>query len=99
MCVFPTPSCLPPGGSLSPSVSATPAHPVSVAFASTFLGSQDVHGLAPAVNAHLAGGGGWGENQGHSLTKRHRHWQATALPLQRGKPRLPGWQDAVQSAV
>lgn len=36
-----------------PSVSSTPAHPMAVAFASTFLCSQEIHGLAPMVDAHL----------------------------------------------
>lgn len=75
-----------PGGSLPPSVSAMPAHPVPVAVASTFLGSQNIRGLALAVNAHLPEG----KNQGHSLTKHHWPWEATTLLLHTEKLGLTG---------
>lgn len=46
-------SPFPSAGSLPPSVSSTPAHPMAMAFASTFLCSQEIHRLAPMVDAHL----------------------------------------------
>lgn len=43
----------PSAGSLSPFISSTPAHPMAVTFASTFLCSQEIHGLASVADAHL----------------------------------------------
>lgn len=36
-----------------PFISSTPAHPMTMAFASTFLCSQEIHGLASMADAHL----------------------------------------------
>lgn len=61
MCVFPSLSPFSsPEAACSPrppTVSPRPAHPVPVALASTFLRSQETHGLASTVNAHLPRGG------------------------------------------
>lgn len=43
----------PSAGSLSPFISSTPAHPMAMAFASTFLCSQEIHGLASMPDTHL----------------------------------------------
>lgn len=44
----------PLAGSLLPFISSTPAHPMTMAFASTFLCSQEIHGLASMADAHQA---------------------------------------------
>lgn len=46
----------PSAGSLSLFISSTPAHPMAMAFASTFLCSQEIHGLASMADAHLLHG-------------------------------------------
>lgn len=44
---------IPSAGSLSPFIPSTPAHPMAMAFASTFLCPQEIHGLASMADAHL----------------------------------------------
>lgn len=78
--------CAPSPAPSAPSVPAVPAHPVSVAFASTFLGPQDIHGLALAVHAHLPRGAGGGKARSEP-PERCPPWEATPTLTDRD-PRL-----------
>lgn len=46
--------------SFCPFISSTAAYPMAMAFASTFLCSQEIHGLAPMIDAYLRE-----KNKGH----------------------------------
>lgn len=81
--------CQRPGSSLLPFLIPTPAHPVPIAFASTFLCSQESQRLASMVNAYLPSGE---EEQGSHSCRIYitgsQHGEGHTLLLQMGKPRL-----------